>query len=116
VNDFLTSPYGQAIVTNSALALLLRQSPASIDLIAKTFLLTQSEKYLLLESGRGEGIFFAGQKHAAIQVVASYAEDQIVTTDPKQLLQIEQAKKEFDDAMGPAGVGDEKPPDAPGIG
>jgi conjugal transfer ATP-binding protein TraC len=117
VNDFLTSPYGQAIVTNSALALLLRQSPASIDLIAKTFLLTQSEKYLLLESGRGEGIFFAGQKHAAIQVVASYAEDQIVTTDPKQLLQIEQAKKEFDDALGTGGgVGDEKPPDAPGIG
>jgi conjugal transfer ATP-binding protein TraC len=98
VNDFLTSPYGQAIVTNSSIQLLLKQSPASIDLIGKTFLLTQSEKYLLLESGRGEGIFFAGQKHAAIQVVASYAEDQIVTTDPKQLLQIEQSKKEFKEA------------------
>lgn len=93
VNDFLTSPYGQAIVTNSSMQLLLKQSPAAIDLVAKTFLLTQSEKYLLLESGRGEGIFFAGQKHAAIQVVASYTEDQIVTTDPKQLLQIEQEKK-----------------------
>lgn len=95
VNDFLTSPYGQAIVTNSAVQLLLKQSPASIDLIARVFLLTQSEKYLLLESGKGEGIFFAGQKHAAIQIVASYTEDQIVTTDPKQLLQIEQAKREF---------------------
>ncbi|MEO5927076.1 MAG: DUF87 domain-containing protein [Patescibacteria group bacterium] len=95
VNDFLTSPYGQAIVTNSSLQLLLKQSPASIDLIARVFLLTQSEKYLLLESGRGEGIFFAGQKHAAIQIVASYTEDQIVTTDPKQLLQIEASKKEF---------------------
>jgi conjugal transfer ATP-binding protein TraC len=117
VNDFLTSPYGQAIVTNSALALLLRQSPAAIDLVAKTFLLTQSEKYLLLESGRGEGIFFAGQKHAAIQIVASYAEDQIVTTDPKQLLQIEQAKKEFEETLG-SGVaaGDGSTPDAPGIG
>ncbi len=100
VNDFLTSPYGQAIVTNSSLQLLLRQSPASIDLIAKTFLLTQSGKYLLLESGRGEGIFFAGDKHAAIQVVASYAEDQIVTTDPKQLLKIEQEKREFEKALG----------------
>lgn len=99
VNDFLTSPYGQAIVTNSSLQLLLKQSPASIDLIARVFLLTQSEKYLLLESGRGEGIFFAGQKHAAIQVVASYTEDQIVTTDPKQLLQIEQAKKEFQEQL-----------------
>jgi type IV secretory pathway VirB4 component len=99
VNDFLTSPYGQAIVTNSSLQLLLKQSPASIDLIARVFLLTQSEKYLLLESGRGEGIFFAGQKHAAIQVVASYTEDQIVTTDPKQLLQIEQAKKALEEKI-----------------
>jgi type IV secretory pathway VirB4 component len=94
VNDFLTSPYGQAIVTNSSMQLLLKQSPAAIDLIARTFLLTQSEKYLLLESGVGEGIFFAGAKHAAIQVVASYTEDQVVTTNPQQLLQIEAAKKE----------------------
>ena len=100
VNDFLTSPYGQAIVTNSSMQLLLKQSPASIDLIARVFLLTQSEKYLLLESGRGEGIFFAGQKHAAIQIVASYTEDQIVTTDPNQLLKIEQAKKEFQQSQG----------------
>ncbi len=95
VNDFLTSPYGQAIVTNSSMQLLLKQSPASIDLIARVFLLTQSEKYLLLESGKGEGIFFAGAKHAAIQVVASYAEDQIVTTDPRQLLKIEEEKQKF---------------------
>lgn len=93
VNDFLTSPYGQAIVTNSSMQLLLKQSPAAIDLIARTFLLTQSEKYLLLESGVGEGIFFAGAKHAAIQVVASYTEDQIVTTNPQQLLKIEEEKK-----------------------
>lgn len=99
VNDFLTSPYGQAIVTNSSMQLLLKQSPAAIDLIARVFLLTQSEKYLLLESGRGEGIFFAGNKHAAIQIVASYTEDQIVTTDPSQLLKIEAEKKEFQDAL-----------------
>ncbi|MDO8617485.1 MAG: ATP-binding protein [Candidatus Uhrbacteria bacterium] len=99
VNDFLTSPYGQAIVTNSALQLLLKQSPASIDLVARTFLLTQYEKYLLLESGIGEGIFFAGSKHAAIQVVASMTEDQIVTTNPEQLLKIEAAKKEFEESQ-----------------
>ena len=64
-----------------------------------------SEKYLLLESGVGEGIFFAGAKHAAIQVVASYTEDQIVTTNPQQLLQIEAAKKEFEEANEqPAGT------------
>ncbi len=99
VNDFLTSPYGQAIVTNSSMQLLLKQSPAAIDLIARVFLLTQSEKYLLLESGKGEGIFFAGNKHAAIQIVASYTEDQIVTTDPNQLLKIEAEKKEFQEAL-----------------
>ncbi len=99
VNDFLTSPYGQAIVTNSSMQLLLKQSPAAIDLVARTFLLTQSEKYLLLESGVGEGIFFAGAKHAAIQIVASYTEDQIVTTNPQQLLQIEAAKKELQESQ-----------------
>ncbi len=104
VNDFLTSPYGQAIVTNSSMQLLLKQSPASIDLVARTFLLTQSEKYLLLESGVGEGIFFAGSKHAAIQVVASYTEDQIVTTNPQQLLDLEEQRKEFREAQGGGGV------------
>ena len=95
VNDFLTSPYGQAIVNNSALQLLLKQSSAAIELVQKTFVLTQGEKYLLLECGVGEGIFFAGSKHVAIKVVASYTEDQLITSDPQQLLEIEQEKKEF---------------------
>lgn len=95
VNDFLLSPYGQAIVTNSAVQLLLKQSPAAIEIVAKTFRLTEGEKYLLLESAVGEGIFFAGEKHVAIKVVASYAEDQVITSDPRQLLEIEAAKKEF---------------------
>lgn len=97
VNDFLGSQYGRAIVTNSAIQLLLKQSPAAIDVVAQTFLLTQGEKYLLLECGVGEGIFFAGSKHAAIKTIASYTEDQIVTTDPRQLLEIEAAKKQFDE-------------------
>lgn len=105
VNDFLGSSYGRAIVTNSSLQLLLKQSPAAVDNIQKTFLLTEGEKYLLLESAVGEGIFFAGMKHAAIKIVASYTEDQLITSDPKQLLEIEKAKKEFDDQVGP----DEEP-------
>ncbi len=98
VNDFLVSPYGQAIVTNSSLQLLLKQSTAAIDMIQKTFALTEGEKYLLLECGVGEGIFFAGAKHAAIKIVASYTEDQLITSDPRQLLEIEEAKREFDEA------------------
>jgi len=87
VGDFLRSPYGLPIITNSSMQLLLKQSPSSIDLVQKTFNLTDEEKYLLLESGVGEGIFFAGQKHVAIKVISSYVEDQIVTTNPAQLLE-----------------------------
>lgn len=97
VNDFLSSRYGKPIVTNSSIQLLLKQSPAAIDVIADTFYLTDQEKFLLLESNVGEGIFFAGTKHVAIKVVASYSEDQIITTDPSQLLEIENAKKEFEE-------------------
>ncbi len=96
VSDFLASRYGKPIVTNSSIQLLLRQSPASIDHIAETFYLTDQEKFLLLESNVGEGIFFAGAKHVAIKIIASYSEDQIITTDPAQLLEIEQAKRELE--------------------
>jgi hypothetical protein len=92
----LNNDYGRAIVTNSAMQLLLKQTTAAVDRVVDVFQLTQGEKFLLLEAGAGEGIFFAGQKHAAIKVVASYAEHQIVTTDPKQLLEIEQEKKKFE--------------------
>ncbi|MDO8582226.1 MAG: ATP-binding protein [bacterium] len=95
VNDFLRSPYGQAILNNSSLQLLLKQSPAAVDVIQKTFMLTEGEKYLLLECGVGEGIFFAGQKHAAIAIKASYAEDQLITSDPRQLMEIAEAKRKF---------------------
>lgn len=88
VEDFLNSKYGKAIVSNSSLQLLFRQSPASIDIVANTFNLTEGEKFLLLESDVGEGLFFAGTKHAAIKVVASYIEDKIATSDPEQLAQL----------------------------
>lgn len=95
VADFMRSKYGKAIVTNSSLQLLMKQSPATIDVIQDTFRLTEQEKHTLLECNVGEGIFFAGLKHAAIQIVASYTEDQIITSDPAQLLEIEQAKKKL---------------------
>ncbi|MGK2848504.1 MAG: VirB4-like conjugal transfer ATPase, CD1110 family [Minisyncoccota bacterium] len=96
IGDFASSRYGKPIITNSSIQLLLRQSPSSIDLVGETFYLTDHEKFLLLEGNVGEGIFFAGNKHVAIKVVASYSEDQIITTDPRQLLEIEQAKLDFD--------------------
>ncbi len=99
VGDFLRSPYGTPIITNSSIQILLKQAPAAIDLIQKTFNLTDEEKYLLLESGVGEGIFFAGLKHVAIKVIASYTEDQIITSDPSQLLTIKKSKDELASAQ-----------------
>jgi type IV secretory pathway VirB4 component len=94
--DFMKSPYGIPIVTNSSIQLLLKQSPTTIDVLQKTFNLTDEEKYLLLESGVGEGIFFAGLKHVAIKVIASYTEDQIITSDPSQILSIKKAKEDLE--------------------
>ena len=87
VEDFLHSPYGRPILTNSSLQLLLKQSPATIDTVSKAFGLTEAEKNLILEAEVGTGLFFAGLKHVAMQVIASYLEDQIVTTKPEQLLE-----------------------------
>ncbi|MFA5432391.1 MAG: DUF87 domain-containing protein [Candidatus Paceibacterota bacterium] len=93
VSDFMRSDYGKPIITNSSIQLLLKQSPATIDLIQQTFTLTDQEKFLLLETPVGEGIFFAGQKHVAIRIVASYTEDQIITTSPEEVMKIKKAKE-----------------------
>ena len=93
VNDFMKSEYGQPIITNSSLQLIMKQSPASIDVVKETFNLTDQEKFLLLESPIGEGIFFAGEKHVSIRVVASYTEDQIITTSPEERSKIKKLKK-----------------------
>ncbi|MEX0912925.1 MAG: DUF87 domain-containing protein, partial [Candidatus Paceibacterota bacterium] len=95
VDDFLRSPYGVPMITNSSLQFLMKQSPTSIDLLQRTFNLTDEEKLLLLESNVGEGIFFVGLKHVAIKVIASYTEDQIITSDPSQILQIKKARAEL---------------------
>lgn len=95
VDDFLRSPYGVPMITNSSLQLLMKQSPTAVDNIQRTFNLTDEEKLLLLESNVGEGIFFAGLKHVAIRVIASYTEDQIITSDPSQILQIRKAREEL---------------------
>jgi len=99
VEDFLKSPYGKPIITNSSIQILLKQSPSSADALQTVFNLTDEEKYTLLESGVGEGIFFAGIKHVAIKVYASYTEDQIITSDPSQLLAIKRAKAELKENM-----------------
>src|SRR3990167_726177 len=100
VGDFLKSPYGLPIITNSSIQILLKQSPTTIDELQKTFNLTDEEKYLLLESDRGEGIFFAGLKPVAVKNISSYTEDQIITSDPSQVLAIKKAKREAEESKG----------------
>jgi len=105
VSDFLNSPYGIPMITNSSIQLLLRQSPTSVDLVQSTFKLSDEEKYLLLESDVGEGIFFAGLKHVAIKIIASYTEDQIITSDPSQILAIKKAKQDLESVDSPTSAG-----------
>jgi len=86
VEDFLASDYGKAIVTNSSIQILMKQSPAAIDKIGKVFYLSQGEKNLLLAAAVGEGLFFAGANHVAMKVVASPQEHKLITSDPAELL------------------------------
>lgn len=87
VEDFLQSPYGRPIITNSSLQLLLKQAPVALDGLAKAFGLTDIEKNYLLETNKGQGLFIAGLKRAAIQIVPSYFEDKVITTNPEEILQ-----------------------------
>jgi type IV secretory pathway VirB4 component len=86
VEDFVSSNYGRPIITNSSLQLLLKQSASAISKLTEIFNLTENEKYLLLNAGIGQGLFFAGLKHVAIQIIASYNEDKIITTKPEEIL------------------------------
>ncbi|KPJ57559.1 conjugal transfer protein TraC [Parcubacteria bacterium DG_74_2] len=93
VNDFMRSSYGQPIIANSSLQLLMKQSPAAIDIIQKTFNLSDGERNALLGGEVGEGLFFAGPKHVLMKIIASYTEDQIITTSPEEVHKIKMAKK-----------------------
>ena len=93
VNDFMKSEYGKPIITNSALQILMKQSPAMIEIVKETFNLTEEEKNILLSTPIGEGLFFAGQKHVLMRAVASYAEDQFITTTPEEVIKLKKNKK-----------------------
>lgn len=88
VDDFLSSGYGKAIVTNSSIQILLKQHPAGIDKLAETFFLSEGEKRRLLAANVGEGLFFAGANHVAIRVVASEEEHNLITTNPEELIKL----------------------------
>lgn len=78
VEDFLATDEGKAIITNSSLQIILKQSTAAVDKITQTFYLTGGEKHFLLSAGVGEGLFFAGQSHVGFQVIASEEEKTLI--------------------------------------
>ncbi len=106
VEDFLNSDQGRAVINNSSIQILLKQSPAAVEKLAQVFHLTEGEKFILLESDVGEGLFFAGASHVAIKIIASFAEDQIITTDPKELLAQKEAEAAQNAVAGQAITGD----------
>lgn len=87
VEDFLAQDIGKAIITNSAMKVLLKQSPAAIDKIGEVFYLSQGERQLLLAANIGEGIFFAGAHHAPIRVISSEEEYKLISTKPQEVAQ-----------------------------
>ncbi|GIW65121.1 MAG: hypothetical protein KatS3mg093_100 [Candidatus Parcubacteria bacterium] len=95
VEDFLSSPFGRPVITNSAIAFLMKQSPATIDVCGNIFVLSDGEKQFLLQAERGEGLLVIGTKKVPIYILASYAEDQIIRTRPEQLIALKKAKESF---------------------
>ena len=93
VEDFLNSDYGHAVVTNASIQILFKQHPAAIDKLAEVFYLSEGEKRFLLSCNVGEGLFFAGTNHVAMQVVASPTEHKLITTSPKEILDLQNKEK-----------------------
>ena len=82
VEDFMSNKMGRAIVMNSSMQLLLKQSSAAIDVLSDVFKLTNAERQLLSSLPVGQGLFFAGQSHVHVQIVASETETNLITTNP----------------------------------
>ena len=82
VEDFMSSKMGRAIVSNSSMQLLLKQSPSAVDVLAEVFKLTSEERKRLSNFPVGHGLFFAGQNHVHIQIIASETEESLITTNP----------------------------------
>jgi type IV secretory pathway VirB4 component len=93
VEDFLTTDHGRAIVTNSSIQILMKQSPAAIDRLGQVFYLSEGEKHLLLSANVGEGLFFAGNNHVAARFMASPDEHKLITTKPQDILKMKQEEK-----------------------
>ena len=90
VEDFMGSRMGRAIVANASMQFLLKQSPSAVDVLSDVFKLTSEERKRLSQFPVGQGLFFAGQNHVHMQVVASPTETGLITTNPAQVAAMQQ--------------------------
>lgn len=104
VQDFLSTDYGKAILSNSSIQMLLKQSPSEIDLVSQTFYLSQGEKELLLSADIGEGLFFAGQSHVSMKVIAAPFEHTMITSNPQEILKMQEEEAEREQSITQAPI------------
>jgi type IV secretory pathway VirB4 component len=110
VQDFLSTDYGKAILSNSSIQMLLKQSPSEVDLVSQTFYLSQGEKELLLSADIGEGLFFAGQSHVAMKVIAAPFEHTMITSNPQEILKMQEEETARVQSLTEAPVEQPTPP------
>jgi type IV secretory pathway VirB4 component len=122
VEDFMGSRMGRAIVANASMQFLLKQSPTAVDVLTDVFKLTSEERKRLSQFPVGQGLFFAGQNHVHIQVVASPTETGLITTSPEQVQQINAAAQagipqagEFNQPQGTIDLGNRLYPGSSGV-
>jgi conjugal transfer ATP-binding protein TraC len=96
VEDFMSSKMGRAIVANSSMQLLLKQSSSAVDVLGDVFKLTEEERKRLANFPVGQGLFFAGQNHVHIQIIASPTEQSLITTNPQQVQAMQQQTQQFE--------------------
>ncbi len=99
VQDFLSTDYGKAVLSNSSIQILLKQSTTTVDQISQVFYLSQGEKELLLSADIGEGLFFAGQSHVAIKIIAAPFEHAIITTNPQEIMNMQEEERQENAAL-----------------
>lgn len=121
VEDFMGSRMGRAIVANASMQILLKQSPSAVDVLSEVFKLTDEERKRLSQFPVGQGLFFAGQNHVHIQIVASPTETELITTRPEDVAEINKLEEsgevdlgrvegtiDLDNRLGPGSMEDEK--------
>jgi conjugal transfer ATP-binding protein TraC len=104
VQDFLSTDYGKAILSNSSIQILLKQSPTEIDTVSKIFYLSQGERELLLSVGVGEGLFFAGLNHVVVKIVAAPFEKELATSNPQEVKEMQERSAAYQEATAPQDI------------